>query len=239
MKAIKKILQRGGNYLIRSLITFVILCTLFFSANTVLANSSIVYDNTTTPTNVWIFDSSIEYGDEVTLGGADRTITDFMFYYTKFNEATDPTARIRFYQNDGNSGIPSTLLYDSGNVALPSGVGDFTHTLSGLSVAVADTFTWTVAFGSKPFVCDYWCSVEPFLITLSTYDPPEVGSSDDDYWSLDYYTSSWVKKEGSLVPLNFGSRVIATTIAPEPISAILFITGGTLLAGRRYLRRKA
>jgi hypothetical protein len=103
-----------------------------------------------------------------------------------------------------------------------------------MSVLVPDTFTWTVSWGADLFECEYWCMVTPYLPSLSAYDPPTIGASDGNYWSKDYYTSSWVEKEG----LSFGATVYATAVAPEPISSILFVVGGALLAGRRYIRKK-
>ena len=173
-----------------------------------------------TPTNVFILGGG-QYGDEITLGGSDRIITDFQFYYFKLNEAEDPTARIRFYHNNGQAGAPGTLFYDSGALSLLAGIGDYSYTLTGLSVLVPETFTWTVEWGEKPFVCNGWCNLQPFLVGLSTYSPPAIGLSENSYWSLDYYTSSWVEYSGDdIFPYNFGAKITATDI---PVSSTFFL----------------
>jgi hypothetical protein len=44
--------------------------------------------------------------------------------------------------------------------------------------------------------------------------------------------------DGGYVRDNGGSVTITASIVPEPISSALFIVGGTLLAGRRFIKRK-
>ena len=101
----------------------------------------IVYDNTTNDIG-WTIATGPDgaCGNQVTLSGSARVVTDFLFGYVVDNDAT---ATVKFWANDGAKGAPGTCLYSSGKIDVPAG-DPMVKTLSSLSVEVPDTFTWTV-----------------------------------------------------------------------------------------------
>ncbi len=102
----------------------------------------VIYDNSLSPhynhtTGKVDFVTGPEMGDEITLGGTSRIVTQFDLALFVTNPI--PTGEIHFYANDGSGGAPSTLLYDSGSINLIDGA----NSLTGLSVTVPDTLTRT------------------------------------------------------------------------------------------------
>jgi hypothetical protein len=182
------------------------------------ASTEIIYDNSQTGgTN--FFPSLNEFGDEIRLDGTSRVVQEFIFeYYGEFTGSVNPTARVRFYKNDGPGQFPEpgTLLYDSGDFPIDSGLNH--HRLSGIAIDVPDNFTWTVEFKGLS-------GVDGEQAGLLFRDPPSIGESFDDFWMRT--SNGWALfQSGSELVSNFGARVIGI-----PISQTLSIRrdGATLV----------
>jgi hypothetical protein len=133
----------------------------------------VIYDNSLSPhynhtAGKVDFVTGPEMGDEITLGGTSRIVTQFDLALFVTNPIS--TGEIHFYPNDGSGGAPSTLLYDTGSINLIDGW----NSLTGLSVTVPDTLTWTFHNLSTP--------VYGTFVGLQVYDPPTIGSSSGDFF---------------------------------------------------------
>lgn len=190
------------------------------------AHAQVIYDNSGgSGTNVYY--SLLEYGDEIILGGTERTITQFQFeYFGDFVSSSVASARIRIYRMDGplTTGknpfpTPGTVLYDSGPFSVQPGYQ--TKVFSGLSVAVPDDLTWTIQFnGLVGGIGD-----EAGLIFRS---PPSVGDYFDDMWLKTggvWNTFTW----GGKPVANFAARITAGGITTGPSVSIRRDSGNVIL----------
>jgi hypothetical protein len=133
---------------------------------------------------------SNEWGDQVTLAGVGRTITEMSVY--TFGDFAAPTGaekiRIRLYANDGSQvgappkATPGTVLWDSGFLSMKAGWR--AQRIVVPSVVVPNTFTWTASFSGT--------SGMPFnRAGLCYFGPPTIGESDNSLWRRNDDASPW------------------------------------------------
>ncbi|MBN06834.1 MAG: hypothetical protein CMM45_03260, partial [Rhodospirillaceae bacterium] len=141
------------------------------------ASGEIVFNNTGSTTGAY-FATTKEFGDQVELGLNNRLIDSLSFeYFGDFTADGDETAIARIYANDGDStgaaNKPGTLLYESDSFTIAPGFNSVM--IGGLLLEATDSITWTVDFNGVG-------DVEGNRAGLIFYNPPSVGSSDDDFW---------------------------------------------------------
>ena len=206
-------------------------------------SSEIVFENTSgMTTDYYMFGR--QYGDDISLAGSGRIVTEFTFLYfgnIPTNLISAGEWRIRFYKNDGapeypnitSTEKPKSLIWESGMYPVQSGYQK--TTLAVPQVTVPDRFTWTVEFFNLPQDSDNGAGLvlaNPPTIgaKLPGNISPVIGSYSDfwmlgeadieDSWSLHLFSSNPdVGPQG-----NFFAQVIAVANpnkAPVWISAAL------------------
>jgi hypothetical protein len=201
--------------------------------------ASIVYDNSLTDLNRTYGPNGVEFGDEITLGGTDRIITDFKFeYFLSANASGDERLQLVLHANDGpminrtlpngtvtRSPSPGTVLYTSPVLNLQTGFQ--TAEASQFSVLAPDTLTWTVTFQGID---------AGEVAGLRVYDPPTIGSSFADFWQKNNGTWNTYIFTDPAGPANFAARV---TAVPEPTTIAYALLAGLSWVGYLGYRRRS
>lgn len=186
-------------------------------------NASVIYSDLVTNGGWALPPSNGEQGDEITVAGTDRVVTGLdigIFSQNGIFPNGTPGSVIfqgELYANDGASGQPGTLLWQSADMTIDYPGGCSMVTFNVPQVVVPTTFTWAV---------DY---VETFDTPpgLTTANAPTVGS----------YLTCWFRSPGYAWTPASADLTAQIEAIPEPSSDVLVLVGmGALCVGWRLKR---
>lgn len=175
---------------------------------------TIVYDNTATNTGIFLQlekDGARADGNQVTLAGNLRTITEFGIVLDGFSNATDSQIQIRFFINDGPNGSPSTEIFNSGLVDIALQPTPQLFTIPVPDVRVPQSFTWVMNTGPAGLP----------RVLAPYHSPAVVGMHEPFTWRL-FPNGIWnqTQPSGAVPDRGFGARIVAV---PEPTSGLIMI----------------
>src|SRR6266550_8863907 len=83
------------------------------------------------------YPTNLESGDQITLAGTDRTLSQFSFsYFFSGASVTSQTWTLRLYANDGTTNSPGTMLFSGDPVPLSLGNNGYSTYDVGFGLAV-------------------------------------------------------------------------------------------------------
>jgi hypothetical protein len=214
---LKKLRCFKTNIMRRHVLYFLLTAGIAASSSSLWAQGTDTIYEATSPNGVLAF-TALQIGDEEYAAGDARTVTQLQIGLSMQGYSGTADFVVRLYANNGPSGAPGSLLWQSGlsnNVPLSGAVQLIPFEVP--DVLVPDAFTWTVQ------VSNY----EPVAVGLVGANPPSIGSSP---------TYTWFGGPGSWTQLTDPQDFMVEVLAvPEPgVGSLFCFCWGVLVLKRRF-----
>jgi hypothetical protein len=197
-----------------------------------------IFDNTptTADSGTSLTSSAVTFGDLVTAGEIERTVTDFStaFANTGFGSFNGDVS-LRFYNRSGNT-VGTQIGATVTQTGLTFDLGENQISFSGLNLTVPDTFIWAVTIDNPGTD-----SINPRI----GIDPPSVGSTDlNTCFTATDVPSLAAGQSLETVADGDGNLYASITAVPEPQGTafafgFLALLGGFLLRHHRKAKELA